>query len=206
MIWISNRVCCVCNQGPAILLVPLILLAPRFGKLAALAALAALALSVHGGCPEGAAMTRRRRPPSRPPASTAAPRAEAVTRVSRGSPQPPTSRADSTLNWRVITPTRRLVTILRLGLRPDGWSVVACCAYCGPVYLPLGFADSWYVPRCFWCRINTRGLDIQRPAVTCEGCRYFQRHAADLNGRGNCVLGQGQHRPGSYHVCAWWRP
>lgn len=150
-------------------------------------------------------MTRRGRPPSRPAASTAAPRARTATRVNRHGPQPATGRADGTLDWGVIKPTRRLLTFLRLGLKPPGWSVVACCAYCGPIWLVPGFASSWHVPRCPWCMVNTRGLDIQRPDVTCEGCRYFQRDAADLRGRGNCVLGQGQYRPGTYHSCAWWR-
>lgn len=98
---------------------------------------------------------------------------------------------------------------MRLGLRPYGWSRAAYCSHCGPVWLPVSYAViSWRLDWCPWCYDATaRNIEIiQRPFITCEGCRYFQRHDTDLNGRGNCGMNQGRFRPTSRHECGEWRP
>ena len=188
----------MCNRRPATPLMPLILLAPRFGKLARLATLAGLAPSVDGCCGKGVAVAKRPRN-ARPATAARAP-------VAAGRPTVARRPTEGLAEVRPLHLSKRLVMTLRLGLQPHGWTVAACCALSGPVWLPPGFAASWYVPTCPWCVVNTRGLDIQRPSITCEGCRFFRRHPTDLDGRGSCAMDQGEYRPGSYHQCAWWRP
>ena len=98
---------------------------------------------------------------------------------------------------------------MRLGLRPYGWTRAAFCDHCGPVWIPpwLRPAAVWRDDWCPWCYDATaRGVEIvERPFVTCEGCRYFMRHPRPGE-RGACAIGQGAYQSDRPHECAWWRP
>lgn len=151
-----------------------------------------------------------RRPPSRPTASRAAAKPKGAARVAetcqfrarkpaKGLPSRPPGRH----------PWKRETTCMRLGLRPYGWTREAYCSHCGPVFLPTWYAIAgWHLDTCPWCYDATaRGVEIvQRPMVTCEGCRYFLPHPRGPSERGGCAIGQRAYQPKRPHECAWWRP
>jgi len=155
-------------------------------------------------------MAKRRRPPSRPAASTAAARPLGAARVAEGRQSPATRPADA-LPSRPPgrQPRKRETTSMRLGLRPYGWTRAAFCDRCGPVWIPpwLRPADRWWDDWCPWCFDATaHGVEIvERPFVTCEGCRYFMRHPRPGE-RGACAIGQVAYQPDRPHECSWWRP
>lgn len=74
------------------------------------------------------------------------------------------------------------------GQVPSGWTQVAVCVQCGPVWLRAEAPTE--VDSCPWCANREEGKPIPRPvAVTCGSCRHFQLAATGSIGR--CALGDG---------------
>ena len=106
-------------------------------------------------------------------------------------------------------PWKQETTRMRLGLRPRGWTRAAFCTTCGPVWLPTWFVvRDWCLTWCPWCYDATaRGVEIvERPLVTCQGCKFYLWHPRGEGEPGGCTIGHGAWRPKRPHECAWWRP
>lgn len=96
------------------------------------------------------------------------------------------------------------------GRVPADETAAILCRKCGPVWAHPAIAealpkvDGW--PRalgCQWCHVRAAGRTIQRPPVTCAGCRHYRRDKINpAAGFGSCAAGHGPHYPNEPHRCA----
>lgn len=87
------------------------------------------------------------------------------------------------------------------GETPAGWTVVAECGGCGPVWLPAGVPEP--VLACPWCTHRQNGARLPRPPVRCGGCRHYVPDEINPEaGIGRCGLtGKPSEFPMASHVC-----
>ena len=92
-------------------------------------------------------------------------------------------------------------TVMDAGIAPDGYTQLAHCDGCGPVWLWQGALVR--VIACPWCFRRKAGKTLPRPQVTCGDCiHYLPDPLNPLAGVGGCALGTGRALwPMKLHRC-----
>jgi len=93
------------------------------------------------------------------------------------------------------------------GIVPDGWTDVAICAECGPVFAARGSDAS--VPECIWCALRKARQWFPRPRMQCGKCSNFTPDGVNAaGGLGSCGAGHDSDWlcfPHSLRACADWK-
>lgn len=92
-------------------------------------------------------------------------------------------------------------TVMNAGIAPEGYTQVAHCNGCGPVWLWPG-APARLVA-CPWCFRRKAGKHLPRPQVTCGDCAHYSPDLLNPPaGMGRCALEAGRaYWPMTRHRC-----
>ena len=106
----------------------------------------------------------------------------------------------------ILAETLALRSVMARGLVPNGWTDIAVCVHCGPVWAPPNTPAR--VAECSWCDLTRAGHWFPRPKMLCCECRHFRPDAINPpGGLGSCGAGHDDRLtwPHSQFECAeWW--